>query len=61
MEPYLFDFIEGPLIGDVIDQHEPLQTGSDISTASSGCYDGVQMNGHMTEASEGAGLTMAPL
>lgn len=27
------DVIEGLLIGDVIDQHNPLQTGSDISPA----------------------------
>lgn len=30
------DVIEGLLVGDVIDQHNPLQTGSDISAALSG-------------------------
>lgn len=33
------DVIEGLLIGDVIDQHNPLQTGSDISPALPGCFD----------------------
>lgn len=27
------DVVEGLLIGDVIDQHDPLETGSDISLA----------------------------
>lgn len=38
-EAYLFDVadpvpdvVEGLLVGDVVDQHDPLQTGSDIST-----------------------------
>lgn len=33
------DVIEGLLVGDVVDQHNPLQTGSDISPALPGCSD----------------------